>query len=61
MMAELHNNSWREAERAYKKAWREKNRDKVRAYARAWARKNPEKIRQNQIRYWQRRAMKEDV
>ena len=60
-MADMENSSWREAERAYKKAWREKNRDKVRAYARAWARKNPEKIRKKRIRYWKQRAMKGDV
>ena len=57
----MENNSWREAERAYKREWREKNRDKVRAYAREWARKNPEKVRENRIRYWTRRAEKGEV
>jgi len=60
-MADMENNSWREAERAYKRAWREKNRKKVREYARDWARKNPEKVRENQIRYWNRRAEKGEV
>ncbi len=29
------------------------------AYARAWRKKNPEKTRQNNLRYWARRAERE--
>jgi len=61
IVADIKNEPWREAARAYKRAWRQKNRDKVRAYARAWARKKPEKIRESRIRYWKRRAEKGEL
>lgn len=30
------------------------------AYAREWRKKNPEKVRQNNKRYWERRALKKE-
>ena len=45
-----------EARRAYRKEYREKNRDRINAYHRQWAKDNPEKIKEHQDRYWQKRA-----
>lgn len=37
----------------------EKARQAKNAYARAWRQKNPEKARENNLRYWARRAERE--
>jgi len=46
----------RAAQRVYKQAWREKNRDRINAYHRAWRRKNPDKVLQYNDRYWTGKA-----
>ena len=46
----------REYMREYKRAWRQKNADKVREYHRKWQRDNPEKVALYNQRYWQKKA-----
>lgn len=43
--------------KAYRKAYREKNRDKINAYHREWSKKNRDKIRLINMRYWEKKAM----
>lgn len=46
----------REYMREYKRAWRQKNADKVREYQRKWRRNNPEKVAMYTERYWEKKA-----
>lgn len=39
----------------------EKARAAQRAYAKNWRRKNPDKVRENNLRYWARRAEREEL
>ena len=39
--------------REYKRKYRETHRDKINAYARMWRAENPEKVREYNTRYWE--------
>lgn len=45
-----------EAKRAYARAYREKNREKIRAYNRAWSAANRDKIAATRERFFERKA-----
>lgn len=45
------------AKRVYKNDWNKRNREKVNAYQRAWRKANNDKVKENQNRYWRKKAM----
>ena len=45
-----------EAKRAYARAYREKNRERLRAYYRAWSAANRDKIAATRERFYERKA-----
>ena len=53
----------KEARRAYKRAYREKNRDRINAYQREWLNRpeNEGKREEYEARHWERMAEKEAV
>ena len=51
----------REARRAYKRRWREKNRERIREYDREWRKKNQDKVREYEKRYWERKAAEQQA
>lgn len=46
----------RAAKRHYKRAWRDRNRDRVNAYARKWRAANPDRVKLYNERYWIKKA-----
>lgn len=46
----------RKAMSAYKREWREKNKQHVNAYASSWRKKNKEKVKQYNETYWERKG-----
>ena len=46
----------RAARNAYKKAWRERNKEKIKAYQKQWHEANPEKRAEYEARHWERIA-----
>ena len=46
----------REARRAYKRRWREKNRERIREYDREWRKRNPDKVKEYERRRWEKEA-----
>jgi len=46
----------REARRAYKRRWREKNRERIREYDRKWRKRNPDKVKEYERRRWEKEA-----
>ena len=46
----------KEAKRAYARAYREKNREKIRAYNRAWSAANRDKVVATRERFYERKA-----
>lgn len=46
----------KKAKREYAAKYRSENREKLAAYQREWRKKNPEKAKENQRRYWERKA-----
>jgi len=45
-----------EARREYRKAYRQKNAEKINANLKKWREAHPEKIREYEARYWVRKA-----
>ena len=45
-----------EARRAYQKAYKRKNAERINAYNRAWRKAHPEKTRQYNQNYWSKKA-----
>ena len=50
-----------ECSRAYKKRWREKNKEHLREYHRKWREENRERLKEYQMRYWLKRALEEGL
>lgn len=46
----------KEAQRAYKRQYRRRNRDRINAQQRDWYARNPDKVKEYQKRYWERKA-----
>lgn len=49
----------RAAQRAYKKEWDKKNRDKLNTYQRNWRNKNKDKVEAARKRYWTKKILAE--
>lgn len=45
-----------EKRREYAARWREANRERIRLKAAAWRAANPDKVREQQERYWEKKA-----
>ena len=46
----------RAARNTYKRAWREKNKEKIKAYQKQWHKANPGKKAEYEARHWERIA-----
>lgn len=46
----------REAQRAYRREYVAKNREKINGYNRQWKKNNPDKARKYRVDYWERKA-----
>lgn len=46
----------KKARREYMKEYRKKNKERLDAMNREWKKNNPDKVRENNIRYWERKA-----
>lgn len=50
----------RQAQAAYAKEYRRKNRERLNAYRRKWSKDNPDKVKQYQETYWKKKAQEQE-
>jgi len=49
----------RKARNKYQSEYKKQNREKLNAYHKKWRAENKDKVRENNLRYWERKALKD--